>query len=32
VIAFGAGCSYRRTLEEWLARSNRSSTVSGILL
>jgi DNA-binding transcriptional LysR family regulator len=21
VIAFGAGCSYRRTLEEWLARS-----------
>jgi LysR substrate binding domain len=22
VIAFGVGCSYRRTLEEWLARSN----------
>jgi DNA-binding transcriptional LysR family regulator len=21
VIAFAAGCSYRRTLEEWLARS-----------
>jgi len=21
VIAFGVGCSYRRTLEEWLARS-----------